>query len=222
MRWSYTRLGVFEQCRLRFWWEYVAKDFNREKSPALQKGIDTHNHFEARLRLQTELPWDWRRWERVCAAIDQYPVRLVEHPITLDINLNVCEDKARHAWFTMNLDVAVMDGGSDARVIDWKTGKVRVTPQLELYADGLMAQWPQLEKVTSSFVWLEKDPLDEGSVTNQVWTRKGAEQRWEKLRERTALYNIARERNDWSARPGWWCRWCPLRPEQCVHKVMES
>lgn len=221
MRWSYSRLAnTFEKCRLQFWWKYVVKDYNDVKGEALIRGLETHKHFENRLRDGTPLPWDWKKWERLCVAIDQYPVRMVEHPIHVNGEL---QSTAEGGWMTMNLDVMVLDGGENARVIDWKTGKLRVTDQLRLYALGVMSQWPQVNRVMTTFVWLDKDPYDDDCYSSNILTReRHFKPEWEKWRERVSLYTIARERNDWTPNPGWHCRWCHVRPEQCPHKAMES
>jgi hypothetical protein len=110
-------------------------------------------------------------------------------------------------WYRGIGDFVVVDG-SNALVLDWKTGKVLDDPvQLMLMAQLIFSHYPQVKSVNAQFVWLKFDCTSEQTVTRQDIANN-----WIGLMDRVNAMKEAYETDVFVPKPSGLCRkHCPVR-----------
>jgi hypothetical protein len=96
--------------------------------------------------------------------------------------------------------------GERARLIDYKTGKMREDPfELKVQAVLLHARHPQLKEIKGQYIWLKDGKLGKPhdlSDTTATWNEIG---RLVRLIERDMAAGA------WEKREGPLCNWCEVR-----------
>jgi hypothetical protein len=96
--------------------------------------------------------------------------------------------------------------GDKAVVADYKTGKRKPTEQLDLYANYVFAHHPEINKVTTGFIWLKEKKID--------WTPRERSEVpiiWQNFVPRVNKLESAYERDRWPAKTSGLCKaWCPV------------
>lgn len=96
-------------------------------------------------------------------------------------------------------------------MVTHNTGKRKVTDQLSLYAAYIFAHYEEVQTVTTSFVWLKENKLD-----NDVYKREDVGAIWQKLMPRIVRLEKAYEKDKWEPKPSGLCSgWCPVGKDKC-------
>ena len=111
------------------------------------------------------------------------------------------------AWLRFKLDVLIIRGTDKAIVADWKTGKRRPDfDQLEMFALAVFSFWPEVQKVTSMFVWTKENAIDK-----ETYRREHTDAMWTRLLSRINRVEKSLETEVWPAKPSGLCRFCPCK-----------
>lgn len=87
------------------------------------------------------------------------------------------------------------------------TGKRRPDfTQLELFALQVFSHYPDVESVTSAFLWLKDNAIDK-----EVYTRDEAPVMWSRLLRRVHTIEDSLEKEKWPANPSGLCNYCPAK-----------
>jgi hypothetical protein len=133
-----------------------------------------------------------------------------------------CEMDDPDVWFRGILDwVKIDEDNKTAEVADWKTGKVRPSKQLQLYAWIIFLTYPKIEKVKCTFHWINfNDQLP------QWFERKDMDKLFQPFQEtldqidncyRTDIWlEIPGDINKYNGR-GNHCRFCAVDDRYCSH-----
>lgn len=134
--------------------------------------------------------------------------KLVEQPMALDSSFRPTSWKT--AWTRGKADLLVVNG-NEAAAFDFKTGKVKLTEQLSLYAAYTFAHYPEVNVVHTGFVWLK-----EKKVTPDVIYRESLPFVWQSFVARVAKLQSSYENDNWPERPSGLCNgWCGVK--QCKY-----
>lgn len=207
LQWTYSRLDKFETCPRQFYHVHVSRDVVEPPTEATIWGEKVHSAFEYRIKDGTPLPEGMLQWEGLAKKIAAMPgEKLCEERLAVDHNFQPVEWK--QAWSRGIADVVNLYKDT-ATVLDYKTGKRKLTDQLALYAVLAFAQYPQIQTVKTGFVWLKDRKIDKETVHRDeipvVWTPFLA-----RVRKLESAY----ERDKWPHRPSGLCNgWCPVK--QC-------
>ena len=155
MKHSYTSTRDFS-CKRRYYHQHIARDVERESTPAMEYGWLVHKGLEQRLAEGEPLPDNLAQFESFAAAIDGARARGlivdVERRLGMRRNLSACDFHDPGCWWCGVLDV-VIRRDSTALLYDWKTGKRREDPaELKIHAALLKAitrSWRRSRGVTS-------------------------------------------------------------------------
>ena len=130
----------------------------------------------------------------------------IEQEMTLNPGLTPTGWWDPDAWIRSKLDVLIVKKHT-AVVMDWKTGKRRPDfTQLELFALQVFAHYPEVELVTSTFVWTQ-----DMSTDRELYRKRDASVYWERLLDRIRRIEVAAEKDNWPAKPSGLCRYCPCK-----------
>lgn len=203
--WTYSQLDSHESCPKKFYHLKVARDVVEPPTEHTEWGTRVHTAFEDAIRDGTALPEGMTQWQKLADKLAALPgEKLTEQKFAIDRNFQPTDWSS--AWSRGIADLVVLQG-SKAAVLDYKTGKRKPSEQLDLYANYIFHTYPQIESVTTGYVWLkvkriDRKPLPRASVSTT----------WQSLLPRVSKLESAYERNSWPARPSGLCNgWCPVK-----------
>jgi hypothetical protein len=206
---SYSALKMFENCPKRYNEQRILKLVKDEGGEASIYGERIHKHLEDKLMGVAELPPELSKYTALCEKLmaTDTTFAMAEQELTLNNKLHPTGWWDEDAWLRSKIDVLLIKG-SRAIVIDWKTGKRRVDFfQLELFAVQIMSHYPEVNAVTSTFIWLKSDETD-----SETYTREMLPQLWQNVMVRIKRIEDAKKANVWPAKPSGLCGWCPCKP----------
>lgn len=208
--WSYSSLTAFETCAKQYYFTRVSKEVERQETDATRWGNEVHKALELRLTIGQELPASLRQFEGVLSKLLAHSGEmLVEHRMAL--NADMTPGEWDNCWCRGIVDVGVVDA-ERAVLLDWKTGKRKMElEQLKLFAGFTFAHYPKVRTVSTGFVWLKEDKVDQ-----KVFTRDDTTEIWSTFIPRVKRLEKAYENNVWLAKPSGLCRgWCPVPKRLC-------
>ena len=208
---SFSALKMYENCPRRYMHQRINKEVQDEGSDASKYGERIHEALELRLRDQSPLTDETKKYESLCAAIEQESEDgelFVEQKMTLNKNLTPTQWFAPDAWFRSVLDVLMIhENQKKVFVLDWKTGKRRPDfTQMEIFALQVFKHYPKVDSVTSALVWLRDYKMD-----TQVYKREQSNEMWAKIMARINRIYESLEHDTWPPKPSGLCPWCPAK-----------
>lgn len=206
---SYSAIKLFENCPYRYYHQRIAKTVVDQGGEASAHGERIHKALEDRIKEGTTLPSELDNLEPTVQVLEQYGKSgsiTAEQELTLNAKLEPTGWWSKDAWMRSKLDVLIMTG-EKAMVVDWKTGKRRPDfAQLELFALQVFLQFPEINWVSSTFVWTKDLNTD-----REVYTRDKKGELLTKLLEKTKRIEAALEKDKWPAKPSGLCKFCPCK-----------
>lgn len=206
---SYSAIKLFENCPYRYYHQRIAKTVVDQGGEASAHGERIHKSLEDRIKEGTTLPSELDNLEPTVQVLEQYGKAgsiTAEQELTLNAKLEPTGWWSKDAWMRSKLDVLVTVGDK-AMVVDWKTGKRRPDfAQLELFALQVFLQFPEINWVSSTFVWTKDLNTD-----REVYTRDKKGELLTKLLEKTKRIEAALEKDKWPAKPSGLCKFCPCK-----------
>jgi len=217
---SFSRLNTFETCPQKFEYLYVTKQVKDTDNEFTLYGTRVHSALEAYGRAAAGLTDVTQAIEQLEDATPDiakhYPLvrRIAERPGTkyFEHQLSVRRDHTPCGWFDADVwlrgiaDVLVVDGHR-AWCLDWKTGKPKSDPtQLQLFAALIFEHFPEVDEVTTSFVWLAHD-----DITNATHQRRFAPSLWLSLEPRFVRVQESVDLGVFKTKPSGLCPYCPAK-----------
>lgn len=202
--WTYSQLDSFESCPRKFYHLKVVRDVVEPPTVHQEWGTTVHTALENFILNGTPLPEGMTQWQVLADKIAALPgQKLTEQKYALDRAFQPCDWKG--AWTRGIADLVVVHGDK-AAVMDYKTGKRKPSEQLLLYANYVFAHHPEVDTVTTGFVWLKERKIDKAKVS-----REDIPVVWQQFLPRIAKLESAYERDRWPARSSGLCNgWCPV------------
>lgn len=211
--WSFSRLNLWRTCPRWFGEVHVRKTVVEPPSEATDFGSRVHEHIANRITSVAPWPDECAKFadtvDLLVETIGASGERYVEHKLALDTERKPCDWMADKVWVRSVLDLLYVHGDR-AIVLDWKTGKRPAEPsdQLKLFALVVFAAFPEVETVSTAFIWLRSSPI---CATREVYHRHQADAMWVEFMLQTEQLDDAVRRNEFFPRPSGLCRrWCPV------------
>lgn len=207
--WTYSQLEKFETCPKQYYHVRVVRDVKEPPTEHTKWGEDVHTAMENRVMHGAPLPEGMQQWEGIAAKLCALPgTKLCEYKMAVGKNFKTAPWK--ESWTRGIADLVILNG-KKAAVFDHKTGKRKLTEQLELYAGYVFAEFPEVEEVTTGFIWLKEKKIDKAT-----YTRDQVSEIWQGFLPRVIKLESAYDRDSWPARPSGLCKgWCHVKT--CVH-----
>ena len=225
---SYSSIKLYENCSLRYYRQRIIKDITDEGGEASKYGERIHAFLENRLKgsagdEQAKATWiatktkerilgldaEIAQYEPLCQSVEKIArggELHIEKELVLTENLTPTGWWDADAWLRSKLDVLVIKG-SDAVVMDWKTGKRNADQfQMQLFAAQVFKHYPEVQRVKTSLVWLKTMEMD-----TERYNRIDINVVWAEVMKRIQRIHDSLEHDNWPARPSGLCRYCPCR-----------
>lgn len=206
---SFSSLKMYENCPLRYYYQRITKEVSDSPGEASIYGERVHKQLELRLKDGAPLPQETAKYEPLINTLERKAegkTLLVEQELTLNERLSPTGWWDDDAWMRSKLDVLIIHK-SKAFVGDYKTGKRRPDfTQLELFALQVFAHYPDVDSVTSAFLWLKDNAIDK-----EEYSRDDAPVMWSRLLRRVHTIENSLEKEKWPANPSGLCNYCPAK-----------
>lgn len=201
--WTYSHLDGFETCPKRFYHTRVAYDVKEPESEYIKWGNTVHKAFEENISFGKPFPAEMASFQNIGDQLRAMPgIKHCEIKLAVDKAFQPTE--WRKGWARGIADLLV-ETPSKVLLVDYKTGKRKVTEQLELYALFAFAHYPTVKEVESGFIWLKEKKVDK-----TIFKRDDIPELWKPFLTRASRLENAYSNDDWPARPSGLCKgWCP-------------
>lgn len=204
--WSFSALTRYENCPKQYYHISVAKDVKDEDSDFSASGKEIHTALYRRVVHGQLLPLNYRYLESTAVKFVGLPGETSgELKFAMARNFSPVEYFANTVFVRVVVDLLNVRG-SQALVVDYKTGKVQPGfTQLELTAAVLSTHLPEIETFKLVYVWLK-----DRKVTTRSILKSDLVGVWNGLLPRVAKIESALKTTDFAAKPSGLCRYCPV------------
>lgn len=205
---SFTAIKAFEQCPQRFYQERVLKKFPYVQSEQAQRGDEIHKAFENYVKDNAPLPpiaQPFSAW--VDTFKQQYGDKHVEFKMAMNWQAEkVGYFKGRNIWIRGQFDLLV-DRGTDAVMIDYKTGKSKYADagQLELMSILTFIHFPKIQEIKGALVF-----LDETKIVSDTYSRDKMDTYIERWKSRSIPIVQALTSRKFPMKQSGLCAYCPV------------
>lgn len=212
--WSYSALGLFQQCPKKYYHLRVAKDVVEPETTAILYGKEVHLALEEYVRDGKPIPPQFSQFQDVADMLKAMPGdKLCEYKMGLTKDIQACGFFDENVWFRGVADLLIINGDT-ARVIDYKTGKSSEfadVKQLELMALAVFKHFPKVRRVKAGLIFLVANDF-----VKAEYEKKDAPLAWLKWIQETDRIQAAHDTNVWNPKPNFTCRkYCLVK--DCQH-----
>ena len=214
LTWSYSSLGLFQQCPRKYYHLRVAKDIKEPESTAILYGKEVHLALEEYIRDGKPIPAQFKEFTDIADMLKAMPGdKLCEYKMGLTKDIQACGFFDKEVWFRGVADLLIINGDT-ARVIDYKTGKSSEfadKKQLELMALAVFKHFPKVHTVKAGLIFLVANDFIKAN-----FEKEDASTTWLKWIQETDRLEEAHEVNVWNPKPNFTCRkYCLVK--DCEH-----
>ena len=212
--WSYSALGLFQQCPKKYYHLRVVKDVVEPETTAILYGKEVHLALEEYIRDGKPIPPQFSQFQGIADMLNAIPGdKLCEYKMGLTKDIQACGFFDENVWFRGVADLLIINGDT-ARVIDYKTGKSSEfadVKQLELMALAVFKHFPKVRRVKAGLVFLVANDF-----VRAEYDKKDAPLSWLKWIQETDRIQAAHDTNVWNPKPNFTCRkYCLVK--DCQH-----
>ena len=178
LKWSFSSLKQYATCARQFYEVRVAKNYPTKITEQMTYGTEVHKAFEDYVNSGVPLAKNYEQYKPVIDTLMQIGGdRYTERKMALTEDLIPCEFDAENYWVRGIADLLIVDG-TEAYIIDYKTGSARYADPKQLKLMALMAfqHFPKVQDIragllfTSSFSFIpEEYSRDEMAVLLSVF-----------------------------------------------------
>lgn len=218
---SFTALEQYEKCPRQYNEVRILKKYPYEQNEEAQWGEYVHKCLEAALRDGTPLPDNVSQYQFLIEAVNQRRAAgwSIECEKTFAMTHNGTSEFAtgNDTWWNTryqlagNIDLLMVSPDQrEAVIVDWKTNKsakYAKPEQIELYALGVLAAVPTLEKVEGCLMFI----CDDYKMVRSTFVRADIDRLWARWKYKTQRVQFALINDNFpEGAPTPLCGWCPV------------
>lgn len=212
--WSYSSLGLFQQCPKKYYHLRVVKDHKEPETEALSYGKLVHESAEFYIKEGRPIPPQFSFIQEPLDSLKKLGgTYLCEHKMGLTRDLEPCDFFAPDVWWRGVADLIIIDGNR-AHLVDYKTGKSSKyadTKQLEILSLAMFKHFPELASIKAGLLFLVASDL-----VKVKYVRSEESVPWVKWLNDTKQLEAAYVNDVWNARPNFSCKqYCAVT--SCIH-----
>lgn len=198
---------MFKDCPNKYRVIRFDKQIKDIPGKAAELGSQIHAKIEEYLNTGV-FPSELLKWEKLLRETYERKGE-AEKEYAFNKNLEKVDFKAPDVWVRAIIDWIKIENGH-ASIIDWKTGKVSPSKQMQFYAWIIFTAHPEVETVESTFHWINhNDKLTERFYRDQK------DSYFESFGNTLREINNCIVSSTWPEQTGFHCRWCPVTKEYC-------
>lgn len=211
--WSWSSYTKYETCPRQYYETRVVNNYVDEPGVEAIWGVEVHKAAENLLLHDTPLPDRMKVYADPIYKVKDFVNRFAEE-YSAELELGVKKDLSPSAFDDPDcyarciIDVVAVRGGVGLN-LDYKTGKVKDSKQLQMSSAIMFANFPTVETIHAGFVWLAHD-----ITTRKTYHRK--DDNWAAFQPTLNNMKWSYDNNSWPARPSGLCKgYCPVKT--CEH-----
>lgn len=203
---SFSSLSLFETCPHKYYRTKVIKDVVEGTNEHLTWGTTVHELFESAVKDKTALPPILEKFQPHIDTILAFDGEIfTEHQLAVNYDFTPVAWEAADAFFRGIADLICIRDTS-ALILDYKTGKKRITDQVKLLCLLLSAHRPEILTFTAGYLWIQSNEL-----SSTLFTKEDVHDTIFSLRNRIRTVEQAYQTDGWAKTKNWLCRrWCPV------------
>jgi CRISPR/Cas system-associated exonuclease Cas4 (RecB family) len=213
--WSFSAQEMYLNCPRKYWAVKVAKKVSDDNKWNL-RGDDEHKSFDRYLKRERgyTLPESLLAFTPMLDRVLAAPGTMFsEYSMTLDQRFIPCKwndwDKA---WVRGAADVLIVNGAR-AKMLDWKTGKVKDDPkQMRLVSLLVFQHFPEVQQVDTGYVYIHHGktvPNQPGRMSDYSFTRDRVGELWQEFLPAVKQMEQSKLKDEWPPKPNPLCAYCP-------------
>lgn len=208
--WSYSTLGLFEQCPLRYKYKKIDK-LPEPPAPALEKGLRLHKHCEDFLKGKTKtVNPEVKTIEPHLKALKKYKAQS-ELKMQFDRDMQPLADWFdKRVWLRVVLDAHYVNDNT-VQTYDFKTGKVyedKHAEQGQVINMASLSWYPNVERAEFKGIYIDQVDQDGYGKTIQ-YTTDTQQSLPDLIAKWTARADVIENATEYAANPTKLCGWCP-------------
>lgn len=205
--WSYSRLSGFETCPKKFHALSVAKTIKEEPNEQTNYGKEVHLAFADFVKKGKPLPLHLHQHTALLTQLRNAPgEKIVEQQVAINRNFEPTGWFDNDVWCRVISDLTILNPPRGV-LFDYKTGKQYDDfTQLRLAGAVIFQLAPEIEELTLSYIWTKNR-----KVTKEAMSRGQIQAVWSDFMPRINRYQAAFDKQEFPARPGIHCKWCPVK-----------
>lgn len=217
--WSWSVYELFDTCPRKYERTWLKKEFVEPEDTREHANWGEHVHRALQAAVETDQPLpdnmkDLHLENRVAMLRSMPGTLLVEQRLGLSKDLQPCDffDKDK-IWVRAIGDfVCINPSGTKALILDYKTGKRKLTNQLKLLALVLFQHYPNLVEVHAGFMWTKL----KGKLDIETYYRKDRARLWGAFTGLLGQMKESFKLDIWPAKRNGLClKYCPV--ESCPY-----
>jgi CRISPR/Cas system-associated exonuclease Cas4 (RecB family) len=204
---SFSRLTQFEECPKKMHAVQIAKSVKENESEPMRYGKEVHKALEMRIKNGKKLPEHLKPLESMMAKLAAAPgMKMTEYQLAIDSAYAPCSWFEKTAYCRAIVDLGIV-AGNKAVLFDYKTGKISDDfTQMRLTGAVFFQHHPEVEEVKLVYLWIKAQ-----KPTIEVMHRDEIPAVWTALLPRINRYQHAFQKEEFPARQGWHCKYCPVK-----------
>ena len=211
--WSYSSLGLFQQCPKKYYHLRVLKDTKEPESEPMLYGKAVHEAAEKYIGEDVPIPEKFSFITPILDILKAIPgQKYCEYRMGLTKELKPCEFFDADVWFRGVADLLIVNGEL-AHVIDYKTGKdskYADTKQLDLLAGAVFTHYPKIMEIKSALLFVVSNEMVKKKHEFMMQTSYLNSMQPELSRLEAAI-----KTNVWNPVSSPLCKFCPV--SSCAH-----
>lgn len=207
VKWSFSSLKDFINCPRQYHEVKVLQNYTKAPTEQMLYGTAVHAALEDYIKSGTALAKNYERFQPMLDVIAELPGdKYTEYKMALTENREPCDFDSKDYWVRGIADLMIIDG-SDAMIMDYKTGSARYPDlrQMKLMALMLFIHFPQVINIKAGLVFVMH-----GNIISEEYSRDMMESLWDVFLPVIKRIEIAHESDAWSPNPSPLCGWCPV------------
>ena len=208
---SFSSMNTYFTCAKQYKLTYVTPVIPYQETDATRWGTEVHLALEEYCRDGKPLADKFLPFKPYADKVMALPgEHFFEREMAIGTSFQQVSFDEPSAVLRGIIDVLVVNGDK-ALVADWKTGKVREdSDRLKLFALFVMTHYPEVNSVTTTYVWLAHK-----KTTKVTYTRDDLPGIIEHFMVKVNKIKSSYEMDRWIPKTSGLCAWCGSGPEHC-------
>jgi len=205
--WSFSSLKEYINCPRQYHECRVLQGREKKVSQQMIYGTEVHKALEDYVELGTPLAKNYEQFKAVVDELIAIPgTKYPEYKMALYRDKAPCGFDDANRWVRGIVDLLIVDG-SNAFIVDYKTGSDRFadTKQLRLMALMAFANFPEVTNVKAGLLFLLR-----GTFIAEEYDREDIDSSWEHFTLPLARIQNSFDTDTWVPNPTPLCRFCPV------------
>lgn len=211
MKWTWSAYEEYGTCPKQFHERRILKNFSGQgENQSAEEGRVTHKALEDAVQSPSGsyIPPEFKKLETLIEALrNAAGEKHCEYKLALTSALKPCDFWDEQYWVRVVIDYLCINGDK-AMMLDYKTGKRKLTRQNILSAIHVFIHHPEVKVIQGGFLWLKEN----GKIDREEYHKKDLIPMFKLFTGRLGEMKQSERLDIWPAKRNGLCQnWCPVK-----------